>query len=208
MQKVYLFGKWTAAERKAAAETVRQNGDKVAARLSGGVNLVVIGDLQLLEDDWNTWNDELDAATKDGFESGTLQVITEPAFWEIYTGETIPQQFYTLSELARMTHLPLSTVRLLERKNIIAALPTGQQLLFDRESVLTLKIAAVMLTAGLSFNITEDRLHRLRHLQKKLPLPRRLNSVSLDGKTLLLDVPNGIMEHTGQYRLMFGAENE
>jgi hypothetical protein len=207
VQTVYFFGKLASANKKEAAEIVRKNGGKVASRLSDGVTLVVIGDLQLLEDDWNTWNDELDAATQTAFAAGTIQIMTETAFWLTYGGQKVdapPEKRFTAVELARITELPLSIVRRLNRSGLIVPQEQTERLtLFGYEAVLTLKAASMMLNAGLTLHTTEDRLRRLQHWQQHLPLPPHLHNIAVDGKTLLLSVSGGILEHTGQHRIVF-----
>ncbi|GHT09647.1 hypothetical protein FACS1894170_00520 [Planctomycetales bacterium] len=200
MQQVYFFGKLASMNRKKAADFVRLGGDSVAKELADDVNIVVIGDEQLLEDDWNGWNDKLDAATRRGFVNRTLKVITETAFCELYCGQTIDRQCYTAVELARLHGLPLAVVHRFERNKLIIPVITAEAVAqFDRDAVLTLKIAAKMLEAGLSLDITENRLCRLQELQRHC-LP---NDVSIDGKTVLLSVPDGVIDHTGQHRIVF-----
>jgi hypothetical protein len=198
--QVYFFGKLASMNRKKAANLVRLCGDSVAKELTDDVNIVVIGDEQLLADDWNSWNDKLDAATHRGFVNRTLQIITETTFREMYCGQTIDRQCYTAAELARLIGLPLTAVRRFERNKLIIPVLTAEDVTqFDHDAVVTLKIAVNMLGAGLSLDITENRLRRLLERQRHC-LP---NDVSIDGKTVLLSVPDGVIDHTGQHRIVF-----
>lgn len=79
---VYFLGKLAASNRKDATETVRRAGGKVARQLSASVQIVVVGEGDILSHDWNLWNDQLDAATRKAFEAGELEIVAEAFFWD------------------------------------------------------------------------------------------------------------------------------
>ena len=208
MQKVYFLGKLSGANHKEAAEIVRLAGGSVANRLSAGVDLIVVGDESILKQDWNLWNDQLDAETQRAFETGRLSIISETQFWEKYGNPTAessqsssPQTLYTPSMLAKFTGLPLPILRQLQRERLIVPLRQVFRLCyFGREVILPLKMIQNMIAAGLS---TRSAIQRLRQAGR-----RDLTNARIDGKSLIFVSENGWIEPNGQQRFAFMEEAE
>jgi len=206
MQTVYFLGKLSGANRKEAAEVVRLAGGKIANRLSADVDLVVVGDENLLKQDWNLWNDQLDAETREAFEKGTLTIISETLFWERYGEEQYgdPQAeqthtWYTPSMLAKLTGLPLPILRRLQRERLITPVRQVFRLAyFDREVILPLKLMQNMIEAGLSLPSAMDRLRKIGRYK-----PESLAAIRLDGKDLIFTTEEGNIDQNGQKRLAF-----
>ena len=206
MQKVYFLGKLSGANRKEATEIVRLSGGKIANRLTADVDLIVVGDENILKQDWNLWNDQLDAETREAFEKGTLTIISETRFWEKYGSQTTESThtLYTPSMLAKLTGLPLPILRRLQREGLIV--PTRQVFrlcYFDKEVILPLKIMQNMIEAGLSMPSAIDRLRKVgRHK------PENLSAIHLEGKDLIFTSENGSVDQNGQKRLFFAEATE
>ena len=211
MQKVYFLGKLSGANRKEATKIVRLASGKIASRLTADVDLVVVGEENILKQDWNLWNDQFDAETREAFEKGTLTIISETHFWELYglekngnqTTESA-QTLYTPSMLAKLTGLPLPTLRRLQRERLI--MPVRQVLrlcYFDKEVILPLKIMQNMIEAGLSLSSAIDRLRKIRRYK-----PKSLSAIHLEGKNLILISEEGNVDQNGQLRFLFSEESE
>ncbi|MCL2710713.1 MAG: tetratricopeptide repeat protein [Planctomycetaceae bacterium] len=216
MQKVYFLGKLSGANRKEAADIVRLAGGKVANRLAADVDLVVVGDENILKQDWNLWNDQLDADTRQAFEKGTLTIISETHFWELYGWEKHgwekhgnqtaepSQTLYTPSMLAKLTGLPMPILRRLQRERLIVPIRQVFRLCyFDKEVILPLKIMQNMIEAGLSLPSAIDRLRKIGRYK-----PNHLSAVHLEGKDLIFTTEEGSVDQNGQKRFPFVEETE
>jgi tetratricopeptide (TPR) repeat protein len=206
MKKVYFLGKLSGTNRKKATEIVRHAGGTVASRLTADVDLIVVGDENILKQNWNLWNDQLDAKTRESFEKGTLTIISETDFWEQYGEQTAepPQTLYTPSMLAQLTGLPLPMLRRLQRERLIVPVRQVFRLCyFGKEVILPLKIMQNMLASGLSTASAIDRLRKIgRHK------PESLSAVRLEGKDLIFTSEDGCVDQNGQKRLMFAEAAE
>ena len=204
MQKVYFLGKLSGANRKEATEIVRLSGGKIANRLTADVDLIVVGDENILKQDWNLWNDQLDAETRESFEKGTLTIISETAFWEKYGDQTAEsvQTLYTPSMLAKLTGLSMPILRRLQRERLIAPVRQVFRLCyFGKEVILPLKIMQNMIEAGLSISSAIDRLRKIGRHQ-----PENLAMVRLEGKDLIITSEDGHVDQNGQKRFPFAEE--
>jgi tetratricopeptide (TPR) repeat protein len=206
MQKVYFLGKLSGANRKEAAEIVRLAGGNAVNRLTADVDLVVVGEENILHQDWNLWNDQLDAETREAFEKGMLTIISETRFWELYGGEQYDHQtaaqtqtLYTPSMLVTLTGLPMPIFRRLQRERLIVPVRQVFRLCyFDKEVILPLKMMQNMIEAGLSVPSAIDRLRKMgRHK------PECLSRVRLEGKDLLITSDDGCFDQNGQKRFLF-----
>ena len=208
MQKIYFLGK-LGANRKETATVVRHAGGKIASRLTADVDLVVVGDENILKQDWNLWNDQLDTETREAFEKGTLTIISETRFWELYGEEQSGNQtkestqtLYTPSMLAKLTGLPLKILRRLQRERLLTPVRQVFRLCyFDREVILPLKIMHDMIEAGLSLSSALDRLRKIGRYK-----PEHLAAVHLEGKDLIFTSVDGTIDQNGQRRFPFVEE--
>ncbi|MDR0328065.1 MAG: tetratricopeptide repeat protein [Planctomycetaceae bacterium] len=203
MQKVHFLGKLSGANRKEAAEIVQNSGGSVAKRLNGEADLVVVGDENILKQDWNLWNDQLDAETREAFEKGTLSIISETQFWEKFGNQPAEsfQTLYTPSMLAKLTGLPISILRKLHRERVIVSVRQVFRLhYFSREVILPLKIMQNMIAAGLSI---PSAIHRLRKASQ-----HNLANVHVEGKDLIFTSENGQVDQNGQQRFSFAEDSQ
>jgi len=201
MQKVYFLGKLSGANRKEATEIVQFAGGNVANRLTADVDLIVVGDENILSQDWNLWNDQLDADTREAFEKGILTIISETQFWEQYGNQPpdASQTFYTPSMLVKLTGLPMPVLRRMQRERLIVPVRQVFRLsYFDKEVILPLKIMQNMIEAGLSIPSAIDRLRKIgRHRRESFSMVR------LEGKDLVVTFDGDCVDQNGQKRFSF-----
>ena len=203
MQKVHFLGKLSGANRKEATEIVRLAGGSVVGKLTDDVELIVVGDESILTQDWNLWNDQLDANTRQSFEKGTLSIISETQFWEKYAQQPSEssQTLYTPSMLAKLTGLPLPILRKLQRERLIVPVRQVFRLCyFSKEVILPLKIMQNMISAGLSLPSAINRLRKVGQ--------HNLSGVQVEGKDLVFASERGYVDQNGQQRFFFAEENE
>ena len=198
-QTIYFLGKLAASNRKEAIERVRQIGGQVVRQLGPDVNVVVVGEGGT--QDWNLWNEQLDAATRDAFERGSLEIASEASFWDRLGSEstvTVSEgPFYTPSDLAKLSCLPITTIRQLQRRGLIVPFRQVYRLpYFDVQTVLLLKIVRTMLDVGVSINIAVDRLRKFRRRSTNAPL-----NVDVMGKDIVFLTQSGLVDQNGQRRL-------
>ena len=206
MPKVYFLGKLSGANRKEAAEIVRLAGGKVTNRLNADVDLIVVGDENILKQDWNLWNDQLDADTREAFEKGTLTILSETHFWEQYGNAPAEssQTLYTPSMLATMTGLPKPILRRLQREQVIVPVRQVFRLCyFSKEVILPLKIIQNMLAAGLSIPAAITSWQKIGRYHSA-----NMSSVRLEGKNLVLTSERGSIDQNGQKFLSFMEKTE
>lgn len=219
---IYFLGKLAASNKKEATETVRRHGGKIVKQLSPKVQIVVVGEGDVLSQDWNLWNDQLDAATREAFEAGRLEIVAEGFFWDRLgedrtenepskssrkrnrsnrTDETDKpaSSLYTPSMLAELTGLPISVVRQLQRKQLIVPVRQVHRLsYFDFENIMPLKIVRSMLEAGLSLPKAIDRMRRAGRLLPSGPI-----DVQIQGDDVLFLTEKGPVDQDGQRRFGF-----
>ncbi|MDR1142093.1 MAG: tetratricopeptide repeat protein [Planctomycetaceae bacterium] len=205
---IYFLGKLAASNRKEAAEAVRRFGGKIAQKLTSKVQIVVVGEGDILVRDWNLWNDQLDAATREAFEAGSLEIVSETFFWDHYGNtqntEGLPKTCYTPSMLAELTGVPISVIRQLQKRQLIIPVRLVHRLAyFDTESILPLKIVRNMFDAGLTMNAVIDRLRKI-----KRNLPDGQIDVQIAGQNVFFITKKGLIDHDGQQCFSFLVEDE
>ncbi|MDR2757713.1 MAG: tetratricopeptide repeat protein [Planctomycetaceae bacterium] len=205
---IYFLGKPAVSNRKEATELVRRLGGKVARKLTSNVQIVVVGEGDILSQDWNLWNDQLDTATQKAFESGSLEIVSETFFWDQYGNtrhiQDLPKLYYTPSMLAELTGVPISVIRQLQKRQLIIPVRQVHRLAyFDAESILPLKIARNMFDAGLTMNAITDRLHKI-----KRNLPAGHLDIQVTGHDVVFVTEQGLINQDGQRCFSFLVDDE
>ena len=206
MQKVYFLGKLSGVSRKEAANIIRQSGKNVVNRLTADVNLIVVGDESLLSQDWNLWNDQLDADTRTAFEKGLLSIISETQFWNQYDNQTdeMSKTLYTPSMLAKLTGLSISAIRRLHQIGIIT--PDRQIFrlcYFAKESILPLKLTHDMLESGLSMSAAVSLMQKIVRRT-----PEQYSAIRIEGKDVLFVSGKDCIDQNGQNRFVYADDLE
>ncbi|GHT27859.1 O-linked GlcNAc transferase [Planctomycetales bacterium] len=202
---VYFLGKLSASSRKEAEDAVRLAGGKTARSLNPNVHFAVIGEEELLRQDWNQWNDILDEQTREAFESGKLKIITETTFWDIIQKKE-PQEssnfsvpLYTPVMLAELTNLPVSYIRRLEKQQVIFPHRKVHQLsYFGFDNIAPLKLFRKMLDAGFSFQKSLRRIQQIKPQLFAFPL-----DVHITGSSVLFQTESGLQDQNGQEHFGF-----
>ena len=206
MQTVFFLGKLSGANRKEAAGIVRSAGGNVTYRLHAEVTLIVVGEENILKQNWNLWNDQLDADTREAFEKGKITIISETDFWEKYGGQSAEptQTLYTSSMLANLTGLTAPVLRQLQKERLIVpARKVFRLCYFGKEVLLPLKLMQNMLEAGLSIAAAIGRLRKIGRYKLQ-----DLLAVRIEGKDIVFSSAEGSVDHNGQRRFVFAEEIE
>ncbi|MCL2742814.1 MAG: tetratricopeptide repeat protein [Planctomycetaceae bacterium] len=210
---VYFHGKLSASSRKEAENAVRQAGGKIARALNPQVKTIVVGEEELLRQDWNQWNDILDEQTREAFENGQLKIIAETTFWEIIhkhetyepvviTAASSDTALYTPVMLAELTNLPVSYIRRLEKQNVIFPQRKVHQLsYFGFENIAPLKLFRKMLDIGFSFQKSLRRIQQIKPQLFTSPL-----DVIVAGNKVLFQTNSGLLDTKGQKHFGFHPE--
>ncbi|MDR0609807.1 MAG: tetratricopeptide repeat protein [Planctomycetaceae bacterium] len=233
---IYFLGKLAAANRKEAAETVRRYGGKVAQKLTPKVQVVVVGEGDILAQNWDIWNDQLDAATRDAFESGSLEIVSETFFWDQYGNSQKNDHLSKISEVSKISKI--SKVSKVSEISKIPPLPktcytpsmlaelTGvpisvirqlqkQQLIVPVRQVHRLPYFDVesILPLKIVRNMfdaglpTNTAIDRLRKIKRNFPTGRQVD-VQVNGRNVLLVTEQGLINQDGQCYFSFFVENE
>ena len=200
---VFFLGKLAACNRKEASEQVRKAGGRVVGKLGPNVNVVVGGEGNV--QDWNLWNEQLDVATREAFERGSLEIVSEASFWDRLGSELLvsasTRPLYTPSDLAKLSGLPMVTIRQLQRRGLLVPSRLVHRLAyFDVQNVQLLKVVRNVLDAGVSFDIAVDRLRKFRRRSHDIPFHA---DVSGKGKDVVFLTESGFVDQDGQRRFAF-----
>ena len=215
-KRVYFLGKLAASNRKEAVRMVRQASGRIAKTLDSSVQILVVGEGDVLSQDWNLWNDQLDDATREAFEAGSLEIVSEAFFWDQCgakkSGPLSKDQpknqpsraLYTLSMLAELSGLPIAAIRRLQRWGLIVPIRQVHRLsYFDFESFIPLRIVRSMLDSGMALPKAADRFRRGSRFLAARPL-----DVRIDGDDVIFVMEQGSVDQDGQRRFDFGPDYE
>ncbi|MDR2346438.1 MAG: tetratricopeptide repeat protein [Planctomycetaceae bacterium] len=211
---VYFLGKLKASNRAKASQVVRTCGGTVARELSESVNIVVVGEGDILSYNWNVWNDQLDNATQKAFESGRLEIISEAFFWCKYDKEQslensdLTKSFFTPSMLSEITKLPLAVIRQLERCQLILPMRQIYRLnYYDAESVLILRIVRNLLDSGAPPKYAMNILKKIKRNSTNKNF-YKTSDIQCNGKELFIVTKNGTVDLDGQHLFQFVTNSE
>ncbi len=208
-KRIFFFGKLAGATRREAALLVRQQGGLVSQLLSPKVNLVVVGEAEVLARDFESWSEPLDSETKEAFESGKLDILSESAFWNLLASaedETERPPLFTAAMLAEAVDVPIASIRLWQRRGLIVpAVYVRNLAYYDFQEVLTAKTLRDLLRSGISPEMLEKRLQSVRRMLPDISRPLAQLSVILEGKDLLLRNGEMLVDQKGQRRIDFDA---
>lgn len=208
-KRIFFFGKLAGATRRRAALLVREQGGAVSQSLHPKVNLVVIGEAEALNGDFSLWSERLDEATREAFENGTLETLSESAFWDILSQDQSGEKtdsYFTATMLAELLELPIATIRLWERRELIVPVKMVRNLAYyDFQEVLTAKTIRDLLQEGLGPKTLEKRLRSIERIFPDIERPLAQLSVILEGKDVLLRKGEELIDQQGQRRIDFDA---
>ena len=114
-KRIYFYGKLSGLTRRRAALFVREQGGIVTSTLNSEVNLIVVGEEELLAHEYSAWIEQLDDSVKAAYESGDLEIQAESVFWANLSGTKVKdnvESLFTIPMLAEFLELPIATIRL------------------------------------------------------------------------------------------------
>lgn len=177
----------------------------VVEHLDAAVNLVVVGDDELLSD--NSLVEILDNATRAAAERGALEVIAETQLWQrlgLMEGDQDVRRLYTPGMLAELLGVSVAVIRRWHRRKLIVPVREVRRLpYFDFQEVATARRLAELLAAGMSPAAIEKKLARLSKYLPHVDRPLTQLSVIVEGKQLFLRQGAGLIEPGGQLRFDF-----
>jgi tetratricopeptide (TPR) repeat protein len=207
-RRIWFVGKLGGMPKREAHQLLRVHGGLVVDRLDASVNLVVVGDGELLAD--NSLVETLDEATRAAAERGAVEVITETQLWQrlgLMEGDQDVRRLYTPGMLAELLGLSVAVIRRWHRRKLIVPVREVRHLpYFDFQEVATARRLAEMLATGMSPAAIEKKLAALAKYLPHIDRPLAQLSVIVEGKQLLLRQGAGLIEPGGQLRLDFDAD--
>lgn len=208
-KRIFFFGKLAGLSRVDSGSLVRSRGGTIARTLTPHVNLIVVGEAELLANDYSFWIQQLGEETKDSFEAGLLEILPESAFWKL-VGDSLDENhslpLFTSSMIADLTGLPIATIRLWQRRKLILPVKYVRNLAyFDYQEVLTAQVLRNLLKSGMSFNRLEQRLKSVERLFPGETRPLAQLFAFTEGKDVLLRQGTVLMDQSGQQRIDFAS---
>ncbi len=207
-RRVAFVGKLECMPRREAQQLVRAQGGIVAELLDGTVDLVVVGESELLSAD-GIVDALFDNLQRERAEAGELEIITETELWQqlgLVEGEHSVRRLYTPAMLADLLDVPVTVIRRWHRRGLIVPAREVRRLAyFDFQEVATARRLAELLSTGISPAALERKLADLVRFVPGVKRPLAQLSVIVEGKQFLLRQGDGLIDSKGQLRFDFGA---
>jgi tetratricopeptide (TPR) repeat protein len=207
-RRVAFVGKLAGMPKREAQQLVRVHAGLVAERLDAAVDLVVVGENELLSAD-GIIDDVFDDALRERADSGALEIVTETELWQrlgLVEEEQSARRLYTPAMLADLLAVPVPVIRRWHRRGLIVPAREVRRLpYFDFQEVATARRLAELLAAGISPAAIERKLAGLARFVPGVERPLAQLSVIVEGKQLLLRQDGGLIDPQGQLRFDFGA---
>lgn len=211
-KRIHFFGKLSGATQRCAAQLVREHGGMVVKSFSDELDIIVVGEEELLTQDFIDWTKQLNENLQKSYENGEIEIVSESAFWKTVSKNTVSDEnhktFFTISMVAELVELPIATVRLWFRRGLIVPVTTIRNLAyFDFQEVLTAKALRELLRSGLSPAVLKNRLTSIRRVFSDVQRPLAQLSAFVDGKDILLRKDKKLIDQKGQRRFDFDPPN-
>ncbi|MBX7164861.1 MAG: tetratricopeptide repeat protein [Pirellulales bacterium] len=207
-RRVFLAGKLAGMSKREAQAQVRRHGGTPVERTASGIDLVVIGEAELLPSpgvapDW------LDDSLRAAADEGTIEIITETQLWQrlgLVDDDQDVRRLYTPAMLASLLNVPVGVIRRWHRRGLIRPVREVRRLpYFDFSEVATARRLAELLAADVSPAAIEAQLAALHRWLPDVERPLAQLSLIVEGKHLLVRHDDGLIEPGGQKRLDFDA---
>jgi tetratricopeptide (TPR) repeat protein len=207
-RRVAFVGKLGGMPRREAQQLVRAHGATVFEGLEASVDLVVVGENELLSAD-GIVDALFDNLQRERAEAGELEIITETELWQrlgLVEGEQSVRRLYTPAMLADLLGVPVAVIRRWHRRGLIVPAREVRRLAyFDFQEVATARRLAELLSTGISPTALERKLADLARFVPGVERPLAQLSVIVEGKQFLLRQGDGLIDSKGQLRFDFGA---
>ena len=202
-RRIGFVGKLGGMNRKEVRDLTRQHGAVVLDRIDQTVNLVVVGEDQILDqaqlEDWM-----VDAAAEK-----RIEIINETQLWQrigLVDSDASVCQLYTPAMLAKLLDVSIATIRRWHRRGLITPSRQVHRLpYFDFQEVATARRIARLIASGEAPSAIESKLSQLAELYPDISRPLSQLSVIVEGRHILLRQGEGLIEPGGQKRIDFDA---
>lgn len=205
-RRILIVGKLGGMSKRKAHDLLRLHGGLVVERLDPAVDLVVVGDEELLAEN-SSLVETLDMATRAAAERGCLEVIAETQLWQrlgLMDPDQDVRRLYTPGMLAELLGVSVAEIRRWHRRKMIVPAREVHKLpYFDFQEVATARRLVELLASGMSPAAIEKKLAALAKYLPDVDRPLAQLSVIVEGKELLLRQASGLVEPGGQRRFDF-----
>lgn len=205
-RRILIVGKLGGMSKREAHSLLRLHGGLVVERLDPAVDLVVVGDDELLADN-SSLVETLDEATRAAAERGRLEVIAETQLWQrigLMDPDQDVRRLYTPGMLAELLGVSVAVIRRWHRRGLIVPLREVHKLpYFDFQEVATARRLVELLASGMSPAAIEKKLAALGKYLPHVDRPLAQLGVIVEGRELLLRQASGLIEPGGQLRFDF-----
>ncbi len=204
-RKIAVVGKLEALNRRDLREFLRDRGAIPVEDLLEAELIVVGGESAVLED--------LEAFVPpqvlERAGLGRVQMLTEPAFWQLAGLVEDPPQvrrLYTAAMLSDLLGVTTSTIRRWHRRGLIVPVQQVHRLAYyDFQEVATARRLAQLIQSGASPAAIEAKLSALTEWFPDIGRPLTQLSIIVEGRDVLLRRGEGLIEPNGQRRIDFAA---
>jgi tetratricopeptide (TPR) repeat protein len=207
-RRVAFVGKLESMPKREAQQLIRAGAASVVERLDASVDLVIVGESELLSAD-GIIDGVFDDVLRERVSSGELEVVTETELWQrlgLVEGQQSVRRLYTPAMLADLLKVPVAAIRRWHRHGLIVPAREVRRLpYFDFQEVATARRLAELLSAGVSPAAIERKLAALAQTVPGVARPLAQLSVIVEGKHLLLRQGDGLVDPHGQLRFDFNA---
>ena len=204
-RRVAFVGKLGGVTRKRASQLVRERGGSPVDAIEQADLIVVGADELPLGDHEELLTPEIRQLAAEG----KVEIISETYFWQhqgLIDDEQEIRRLYTPGMLAKLLHVPVTTIRRWHRRGLIVPVREIHRLpYFDFQEVSTARRIAELVAAGASPKAIESKLIRLSEFVPDVERPLAQLSVIVEGKEILLRRGEGLVEPGGQMRFDFEA---
>lgn len=205
-RRILIVGKLGGMSKREAHALLRLHGGLVVEKLDPAVDLVVVGDDELLADN-SSLVETLDEATRAAAERGRLEVIAETQLWQrigLMDPDQDVRRLYTPGMLAELLGVSVAVIRRWHRRGLIRPVREVRKLpYFDFQEVATARRLVELLASGMSPAAIEKKLAALGRYLPDVDRPLAQLSVIVEGQELLLRQASGLIEPGGQLRFDF-----
>lgn len=204
-RRVRLVGRLAGMTRRETVRRIRAAGGQVAEQPEDPADLVV------LPDDWagEAATAHLAAAANGPAIDPTAEVIGEAELWRrlgVVSADGDVQRRYTAAMLAEVVGQPVNLIRRWQRRGLLQPVEIVHRLAyFDFAEVTVGRRLAQLAGAGLAPEAIARRVEALGQLLPGVARPLADPAVVIEGRTLTVRQPDGLLEAGGQLRFDFEA---
>ena len=203
---VYIQGKLVGMTRRKVAFLLKPFGSRLMSRLDESVNLVVFGEHEKRQLDF-------DDQTRELFEQGNLQTLTEREFLVLLTPpetESVSlRSLYTPGLLAELVGVTPNMIRLWVRRGwLIGKTRVGNLAYFDETETIAAKHLATLSRNGVTADTIAKKMETLALQFPELKRPLVEIELHIDGKRITLLKNDHLVNDVGQNLFRFEPEQE